>query len=154
MEARKLDFTPERKERIYVSDRAEVLPLKHPESRKSEGGLFLIKALSIFMLFGLFTVLGIFLKGYAGISALQAEVSTIEKTKRQLLTEKADLTAELEGLKASLKIQEEAKYKLGMIYPTADQIVYLTVEDPREHKKESESVNIIQEVKALFTSKP
>lgn len=154
MEARKLDLTPEKNKKIFISGSTDVLPLKHSESRRLQGGLFLIKALSIFMLLGLFAVLGIFLKGYAGISALQAEVSTIEKMKRQLLSEKADLTAELEGLKASLKIQEEAKYKLGMIYPTAEQIVYLTVEDSTENRNESEKVNIIQEIKQLFNSEP
>lgn len=150
MEARKVDFTAKVSERIYVSEESEQHHLKQVERKKAQGGMFILKIISVLFLLTIFGCTSVMLKGYAGISALQAEVSSLEKTKKQLLSQKADLTAELEGLKASLKIQEEAKYKLGMVYPTVDQIVYLTVDDVRKKEKNTDSVNIMDRVRKII----
>ncbi len=150
MEARKVDFTATVNERIYVSEESEQHRLKELKRKKVEGGLTFFKVVSILVLLIVFGYASVMLKGYAGISALQVEVSGLEKTKKQLLSQKADLIAELEGLKASLKIQEEAKYKLGMVYPTVDQIVYLTVEDVKNNEETTDSVSLLDEIRKIF----
>lgn len=150
MEARKVDFTGKASERIYISEESEQHHLKEVERRKSQGGAFFLKVASVLILLIIFGFASVMLKGYAGISTLQAEVSSLEKTKKQLLSQKADLMAELEGLKASLKIQEEAKYKLGMVYPTVDQIVYLTVDDMKKKEKNTDTVNLMDGVRKIF----
>jgi len=50
-------------------------------------------------------------------------------TKIQLQKEKEDLMAELEAIKSLTRIEEEALVKLGMDYPTEDQVVYISVDD-------------------------
>lgn len=149
MEARKLNLSTKNNAKVYVQESAEVLPLKRIKPKNAQTDLFPVKAIVISILVVFLSILLFFVSRYAGISALQSEVSTIEKMKRQLLSEKADLTAELEGLKASLKIQEEAKYKLGMVYPTEDQIVYLTVEDGMTVRTDTRAENIFEEIKQM-----
>lgn len=150
MEARKIDFTAKVNERTYVLEESEQRHEKELKRKKAQGGVAFLKVVSILVLLSIFGSAAVMLKGYAGISALQAEVSSLEKTKKQLLSQKADLTAELEGLKASLKIQEEAKYKLGMVYPTVDQIVYLTVDDVKKNESTADSVNIMDGVRKIL----
>src|SRR5690606_21203985 len=66
---------------------------------------------------------------YANITKMRMEVTELEKRKTELEKIKIDLAADLEGVKNSLKISEEAIYKLGMSYPGEDQIVYVSVDD-------------------------
>ena len=56
-------------------------------------------------------------------------ITELEKKRIGLEREREDLIAELEGIKSSSKIEEEAVTKLGMDYPVEDQVVYLDVKD-------------------------
>ena len=67
---------------------------------------------------------------YANISKMRLEITQIQQQKAQLLKEKEDLIAELEALKSSTRIEEDAVVKLGMDYPTEGQIVYISVNEP------------------------
>ena len=81
-----------------------------------------------------FAIIGLILSlfilyGYANITKIRLDVTGLEKQKIELEKEKEDLIAELEGIKSSSKIEEDAIVKLGMDYPTEDQIVYMDVND-------------------------
>ena len=66
---------------------------------------------------------------YANITKVRQEITELERQKFELEREKEDLITELESIKSSSKIEEEAMIKLGMSYPTEDQIVYINVGD-------------------------
>ncbi|NMB26742.1 MAG: hypothetical protein GX987_01655 [Tissierellia bacterium] len=66
---------------------------------------------------------------YANITKVRQEITELERQKIELEKEKEHLTTELESIKSSSKIEEEAIIKLGMDYPTEDQIIYINVKD-------------------------
>ena len=107
-------------------------------------------ALSLFILFR-----------YANITKMKLEITEIQQQKIQLEKEKEDLLAELESIKSVTRIEEEALVKLGMDYPTEDQIVYVSLDDiPLNDEVENGSVkefgllgqlkNIVNLVLGLF----
>lgn len=67
------------------------------------------------------------LTGYAKITEIRLEITKMEKEVVELNKLKADLEGQLESLKSTTKISEEAMNNLGMIYPEKDQIVYVAV---------------------------
>lgn len=86
---------------------------------------------------------------YANITQNKLEVSELKEKKIQLEKEKEDLNTELDRVKSSIKIEEDAKLKLGMDYPTEDQIVYVSVDDniiEEESKEESLMVKYFKNV--------
>lgn len=78
----------------------------------------IILGVSLFILFG-----------YARITAVRIDITELEYQKNELEKTRLNLVADLEGLKSSSKISEDAVLKLGMDYPTEGQIVYVTVND-------------------------
>lgn len=75
-----------------------------------------------------FSVLSIFtLKGYSTISSSRMNVSNLERRRNELEQTKSSMISELEEAKGSVKISEEARYKLSMDYPKDDQVVYLSL---------------------------
>lgn len=87
---------------------------------------------SIFMMcFGLSILFG-----YANITKVGLEISELEHKKKQLDSVKLGLIADLEGIKATRKIADEAMYKLGMVYPKESQVVYITVNEFNEASEE------------------
>lgn len=66
---------------------------------------------------------------YANITKIRQEITELERTKIELEREKEDLVAELETIKSSSKIEEDAMTKLGMEYPTKEQVVYIDVKE-------------------------
>jgi len=60
---------------------------------------------------------------------MKLEITEMQQQKIQLQKEKEDLMAELEAIKSLTRIEEEALVKLGMDYPTEDQVVYISVDD-------------------------
>lgn len=96
---------------------------------------------------------------YADITKIRLEITELENQKIQLQKEKDNLIAELEAIKSSKKIEEDAMSKLGMSYPTEEQIVYvdvdeLSIKDEIEQNKEfsliGELKNIMNLVLGLF----
>lgn len=77
---------------------------------------------------GLFLALYI-LQGYVNITKTRHEITELENQKLELNREKEDLISELEATKSPIKIEEDALTKLGMDYPTEDQIVYIDVKE-------------------------
>lgn len=79
--------------------------------------------------------------GYAKITAVRLDITKMEKEKVELEKMKLDLIGELEGLKSTTKISEEAMYNLGMIYPEEGQIVYVSVNDTMDDIVEKASIS-------------
>ncbi len=90
---------------------------------------------------------------YANITEVRQEITKLERQKIELEKTKLDLVAELEGIKSSAKIAEDAITKLGMNYPTEGQIVYLSVnENNVEHVEKSSIGKQIRKVFSMVTN--
>ena len=89
----------------------------------------MIKILFIFTAI-IFLVTCLFiLTRYANITDTRLELTGLEKHKVELEKQKLNLIGDLENVKSSLTISEDAVNKLGMIYPTEGQIVYISVNE-------------------------
>lgn len=101
------------------------------QSYKNKAKLLTI-GLSIFVTtFGLFILFG-----YANITKVGLEINELEHKKVQLESVKLGLIADLEGIKSTRKIADEAMYKLGMVYPKESQVIYITVNEFKESTEE------------------
>lgn len=70
---------------------------------------------------------------YAQLASYDREILAQKNEIEELRKEKNILSGELKGIKSSLQVQEEAMYKLGMVYPEDSQIVYVdTKEDTKD----------------------
>lgn len=89
---------------------------------------------------------------YANITKIRLEITELEKQKVELEKEKENLVAELEAIKSSSKIEEDAVVKLGMDYPTEEQIVYLDVDELAlsDNLNEPDEFTIAQQFKNVF----
>lgn len=124
---------------MYAKVGAEVYPkaIKKKKVKKraktkvhsEANAMFALKIMTVLAVF-LFLVCSIvFLLGYADITSVRMEVNKLEDYRENLRKKNADLIAELEGIKSSTSIGEDAMYKLGMVYPDESQIVYISVSD-------------------------
>ncbi|GFN35962.1 FtsB/FtsL family cell division protein [Tepidimicrobium xylanilyticum] len=88
---------------------------------------------------------------YANITKIRNEITELERYKIQLEQEKEILMAELEGIKSSSRIEENAIFLLGMDYPTQDQIVYVDFEneDFMDEKEDKGKLSLIGEFKNI-----
>lgn len=112
-----------------------------------------IKAITILLAFVLMGTLLLYLIGYANITRSQIEVSELEEYKVELEKEKNDLEANIEGIKSSTEIKENAQYKLGMIYPSKDQIVYISIADEiKEEDTNKVGLNGLERVLSFVSS--
>lgn len=92
----------------------------------------------------------IVLQRYAEITKLRLEITELQAQKIRLEKEKDDLMAELEAIKSSTKIEEDAFTKLGMIYPEEGQVVYVEVEEPTiSGENETEDFNLTAVLKNI-----
>lgn len=127
MEARKLDYYDYSNQHHTNQVKVEKKKLK-PRREKSVSNIG-FKSMAILGIVLLFSLCFAILKGYATISALQQEIVELEKQKAYLTSYKAEINAEIESIKASAEIQDEAKFKLGMIYPGDENVVYVSIGD-------------------------
>ena len=97
---------------------------KKKKKSKVSYKLFIVELAIIGLILSLFILFR-----YANITKVRQEITDLERQKTELAKEKEYLTTELESIKSSSKIEEDEMIKLGMDYPTQDQIVYLNVED-------------------------
>lgn len=128
--AREFSYYPEETFEVQEKQRKKVVRKKKNNS-----------VLKLFLLTIPFIILSIsllILSGYAKITTIRQELTELEREKVELEKTKMNLIADLEGIKSSGKIEEDAITKLGMDYPNDDQIVYITVnvnEDPIEQEE-------------------
>lgn len=81
------------------------------------------------------------LVGYSQITSLRMEVTKLERQKLELEKSKMNLVADLEELKNTINVSEEAITKLGMSYPKEGQIIYVSTEDTRVETSIDESAS-------------
>lgn len=112
----------------------------------------LIKTLFIFTAI-IFLVTCLFiLTRYAQITNTRLELTQLEKHKVELEKQKLNLMGDLENVKSSLKVSEDAINKLGMTYPAEGQIVYISVNESMVNPVEEFSITSqFKKVLNLFT---
>lgn len=129
--AREFNYRPEETKEIKNKNRTKVI-----KKQKENYSILKLFALTIPCIFLGISLL--ILSRYAKITSIRQELTKLEKEKEELEKIKMNLVADLEAIKSSVKIEEDAITKLGMSYPTEDQIVYITVNvdedtnDPKE----------------------
>ncbi|WP_138159322.1 FtsB family cell division protein [Peptoniphilus catoniae] len=92
---------------------------------------------------------------YARLSALDKKISSLDTEIAELEKTDMSLRAEVRGIKSSSEIEKEAMYKLGMVYPKEDQIVYIDIKKNKEEKDVNRNVFLspIYSVLKSFTKK-
>jgi cell division protein FtsL len=122
MLAHKLEYYqyPEYEEKVQIKKKAE--PTVHRSSALNKQ-MYLI--LTMVLLFSSLFIL----QGYAKITSVRLDITKLEKEKTELFKIRQELESNLEGLKNTAVIAEQAKNYLGMIYPDEGQIAYVAVND-------------------------
>lgn len=92
---------------------------------------------------------------YANITSVRQEITKLEKQQVELEKTKMNLIADLEGIKSSEKIADEAMFKLGMNYPTEGQIRYVSVKNSSNNYDNNSNSqkgfkNVFTKVASLF----
>ena len=77
---------------------------------------------------------------YAHLTNLDRKIASQEAEITELKKNKISLEGDMVNIKSSGQIEEEAMYKLGMVYPTDDQIVYIELGDKKETKDVNQNV--------------
>lgn len=126
----------------HLEKEKEIEKVKHPKRKKKKKSAYRLMFLTFAML-GLILAL-VILYRYENITKIRLEITDLQRQKINLEKERDDLLAELESIKSSAKIEEDAFTKLGMNYPTDDQIVYIEVTEPDFEKQiEEEEFNFL-----------
>lgn len=108
-----------------IDERKRIKRKRELKKRKKQMMVF---KLSCIFVISLFTIVSFFiLKGYSNISSSRMNITKLEKQRNELEQTKFAIASELEEAKSSVKISEEAMYKLSMDYPRQDQVVYLSL---------------------------
>ncbi len=76
----------------------------------------------------------------AGLSSLDKQINNLDFEISELEKTKMSLMGEIQGIKSSSEIEKEAMYKLGMVYPKEEQIVYIDIGDKEEEKDVNNNV--------------
>ncbi|MBW4828911.1 MAG: cell division protein FtsL [Clostridiaceae bacterium] len=114
-----------REENHYYKGRNKKKEKKKGNNKnKSNEKLKFLMGATIILLACLFVLLR-----YTYITQMRLENSKLESQKVELKKEKQDLMAELDRVKSDSKIEKDAKIKLGMYYPSEEQIVYVSIDD-------------------------
>lgn len=77
---------------------------------------------------------------YAHLTNLDRKIASQEAEISELKKNKLSLEGEVVGIKSSNEIAEEAMYKLGMVYPSDDQIIYIELDNAKESKDVNQNV--------------
>lgn len=146
-EARELSYYPIENPRSYERDN-KVVKKTRKQNKQSNSG---VKIMILFFPVILSIVCIIILFRYVNITSVRQEITSIENEIAYLEKNKMNLLGDLEGIKSSKKIAEDASLKLGMDYPTQDQIIYISVNEniPKEIPK---SENKLKEILSLVGS--
>ena len=123
MLARELSYYPEEIPEIKKEpNRRKKRKVQRKQNTNSHIKLIFLSIPVVFVAISLFI-----LSGYANITSIRQDITELEKERVELERLKMDLIADLENIKSSIKIEEDAITKLGMNYPSENQIVYITV---------------------------
>ncbi|QQY80532.1 hypothetical protein EDD65_102187 [Keratinibaculum paraultunense] len=135
------EYIQKEKERIQKEKEYRKKRIKKKKS-KSKFIAIIISIMSLAMCL-------LILYGYASMTKIRLDITELENQKVELIKEKEALVATLEAVKSSTKIEEEAITKLGMDYPTEEQIVYLDINDKFLTEEEGD-IKIVAQLKNVL----
>lgn len=136
-EARELSYYP--LEELETNRRPEKHGRKSKKIKKRNNSG--IKILFLFFPVMICTICLLILFRYVNITSVRNELTILENQKIELEKTKINLMGDLEGIKSSKKIAEDATMKLGMDYPTPEQIRYISVNQGNENIGKEETKN-------------
>jgi cell division protein FtsL len=127
-------------------------PIKKQVRKKKENLNAIIKILFIITAIIVLVTCLFILSRYAQLTSTRLQLTKLETLKGNLEKEKLNLIGDLENVKSSMTISEDAINKLGMVYPEEGQIVYLSLNDSIVNPAEEFSIAAqIKKMLNLFT---
>lgn len=146
MLARELSYYPESSYEVKKE------PKRTTRKVHRKGNDNILKYIALIIPIIILSISLLILSRYANITTIRHEITQMEREKIELEKIKMNLAADLEGIKSSARIEEDAINKLGMNYPTEDQIVYITVgENIIETTETAERANLSNKFKSIFS---
>lgn len=134
-----LNYYPEQ---IYEEEYKETNKNKYKKViKKKNKSIALVKLVCLFIAIIILSTSLFILFRYATITKIRMEVTELERQKVELEKNKLNLLADLDGVKSTLNVSEDAIYKLGMSYPKEGQIIYLSLEDTVDDTIQSVSMS-------------
>jgi cell division protein FtsL len=121
----------------YVDEKQHKPLRKNKKNTKSNAAIKVKLFASALML--LCVCLSVLLR-YAYITQIKFDVSQLDREITNLQSEKQDLLLELDKIKESGMIEFEAQSKLGMVYPSDEQVVYVSLNNIDEKNVNEDSV--------------
>lgn len=112
-----------------IKSNATIKQKTTPKVKKEVSAKIAIRVFTLSAVFIMMLLFIVSLIGHSSITKTRMEVNKLETYKEDLKKTKIDLTAELEGIKSSSRIGDDAMYILGMVYPEDDQVVHLNISD-------------------------
>ncbi|NLY44432.1 MAG: hypothetical protein GX053_00325 [Tissierella sp.] len=147
-----LNYYPEH---VYQEEYKEIKKNQNnnrKDNKKNNKYKALIKLFCLFIAIIVLSTSLFILFRYATITQVRMEVTALERQKVELEKDKLNLLADLDGVKSSLNISEDAMYKLGMSYPKEGQVIYLSLEDTIDDTVQSVSISDkLNEVLSMFS---
>ncbi len=144
MLARKLEYYPE--EQVQAKEQRKKRIEQAKKAQKKNNSLIKMFFLTIPVLIAGVCIFILF--RYVNITQVRQEITSLEIEKVELEKTKINLIGDLESMKSSPMIAEQAKYKLGMDYPTKDQIVYIGIGDSQGESLAEEKNNALDLIMA------
>ena len=150
-----LNYYPEQ---IYEEEHKETNKNKNKNrkvNKKKNKSKSLMKLVCLFIAIVILSTSLFILFRYASITKIRMEVTELERQKVELEKNKLNLLADLDGVKSTLNVSEDAMYKLGMSYPKEGQVIYLSLEDTVDDTIQSVSIsdklnNVLSMFSGLF----
>ncbi len=118
---------------------------RRPKRKKTNSSSKLIYIFIAMVTLGISLII---LSRYAEITLVRTEITKLEEEKLDLEKTKTNLIADLEGIKSSGQIAEDAILKLGMDYPKENQIAYISLKE--KNKDLVEDTGIIGKIKSII----
>lgn len=124
---------PARKFKYYQEDQLKINEERKRRIKKTRAAQkknnSLVKLFYLFVPIMIAGICMLVLFRYVNITQVREDITNLENEKTELEKNKINLMGDLESLKSSPKIVEQAKNKLGMDYPENSQVVYIKVND-------------------------
>lgn len=125
LEARELSYYPAEELEDNKRVRKQRSKSKKIKKRNNSG----VKIIFLFLPLMICAICLLILFRYVDITSVRQDITNLQNEKVELEKIKTNLIGDLEGIKSSKKIAEDAIMKLGMNYPNPDQIVYISVNE-------------------------
>ena len=147
-EARELSYYPIEEVKTYKRPNRNIKKTKTIKKKSNSG----IKIVFLFFPVIISSICLLILLRYVNITTVRQEITYLENQKIELAKNRANLIGDIEGIKASKEVAEDAMLKLGMDYPRQDQIVYISVNESLA-KEELEALHIFKKIFSIVASK-